>query len=311
MGQITLILSLLQKVCVSASFCSNDKIKVICPNCKREKTSVVYAIYNNKSIQCSCGDGTSYPEKFLISLLDQLKVKYKHDSYWIDGKRYDFYLPDYNCIIECHGIQHYKQTNRKGNRARTLQEEQENDVYKKQLALDNNTNGYIILDCRKSELEWVKNSILQSELNDMLDLSDIDWLECEEFALKNRVKEVCEYWHIHNEINNEDLNINIIADKFNVSSHTIVRYLKRGAELDWCNYDSKEEKSKHIAQRSIPVEIFKDGISLGTFNSMRELERLSESIFGVKFRCDAIGRVCKGKVKTHKGFTFKHVDKQN
>ena len=116
---------------------------------------------------------------------------------------------------------------------------------------------------------------------------------------------------MHNEINNENLNINIIADKFNVSSYTIVRYLKKGVELGWCNYDSKEEKSKYIERRSMLVEIFKDGVSLGVFKSTRELERQSEELFGVKLRCDAISRVCNGKLNQHKGFTFKYVNKQN
>ena len=49
----------------------------------------------------------------MISLLKQLKVSYirefsKADAIWCDNYRYDFYLLDYNVIIEMHGEQHYK-----------------------------------------------------------------------------------------------------------------------------------------------------------------------------------------------------------
>ena len=49
---------------------SGQKIKVKCPNCGKEKEIVISKIYDRKSIGCTCSDGTSYPEKFIISLLD-------------------------------------------------------------------------------------------------------------------------------------------------------------------------------------------------------------------------------------------------
>src|SRR5574344_202584 len=48
------------------------------------------------------------------------------------------------------------------------------------------------LYCRKSELEYIKNNIFESKLNEIFDLSKIKWDECEEFALSNRVKEACD-----------------------------------------------------------------------------------------------------------------------
>ena len=95
---------------------SNDKVIVICPHCGKTRKALIKHIYTTKSIACTCGDGVSYPEKFIISLLDQLNVKYIHEykPKWSCNKRYDFYLYTYDIIIECHGEQHYKQTTRKG-----------------------------------------------------------------------------------------------------------------------------------------------------------------------------------------------------
>ena len=171
------------------SRCSSKKITVICPNCGREKEITPNKIYTRKSIECICKSKTSYSEKFLISLLDQLNINYvkEYSPKWSNNKRYDFYLKDYNYIIETHGKQHYTQYGFKSLGGKTLEEEQENDEYKKQLALKNNIDNYIILDCRKSELKWIKNSILNSDLNNIFNLNEVDWLKCEQNALENPI----------------------------------------------------------------------------------------------------------------------------
>lgn len=289
---------------------SNQKITVTCPHCRREKSITIHQIYDTKSISCVCGDSISYPEKFIISILNQLNIKYikEYSPLWSNNKRYDFYLEDYNTIIECHGEQHYRYTGR----GRQLQEEQENDKYKKQLALDNKIDCYIELDCSKSELEYIKNSILNSELSNLFDLNHIDWFKCEEYTMSNKVKEVCDYWKLHNEINNEDLSTLEISKLFNLGRCTIIRYLNKGSKLEWCNYDSKKESIKRSSKvgksTGKPVEIFKNNESLGVFESCSELSRQSEFLFGVKLFYNSISLVCKGRQKQHKGFTFKYID---
>ena len=107
------------------------KIKPICPSCKniREKFMTVNDLYMKKSIGCKCGDNISYPEKFMYNILKQLNIKFetqlsKTKFEWCKNKLYDFYLSEYNCIIETHGRQHYERA--KGF-YKTLEEEQEND----------------------------------------------------------------------------------------------------------------------------------------------------------------------------------------
>ena len=296
---------------------SNDKVEVTCPNCGREKCVIISDMYNRKTISCMCGDGISYSEKFIIFMLDQLNINYireycpKWDS---SNKRYDFYLKDCNCIVECHGKQHYN-CDFSYYGGRTLQEEQENDRYKKQLALENGIDYYIELDCRESDLEYIKNSILNSELNNLFNLSKIDWLECEKFTINsNKVKEVSNYWHLHNEINNENLTTGDIGKVFNLSYNTINKYLKQGVKLGWCNYDAKKSHKNASGKGGKvlgkQVEIFKYGKSLGIFESCHELERQSEKLFGVKLLNGMVSKVCRGKLKQYKGFTFKYISKE-
>lgn len=284
---------------------SGDKVIVTCPSCGKKKEIIINKIYNRKSISCTCGDGVSYPEKFIISVLNQLGIEYQHDSYWIENKRYDFYF-EYNnkkYIIETHGEQHYEQIMQWKN----LNDEQKNDQYKKELALQNGIDKYIILDCRKSELNWIKNSVINSELDNIFNLNNIDWIQCEEFALSNRVKEVCDYWKLHS----KNLTTVDIGKVFNLSRNTIIIYLKKGNDLKWCDYNAEEEKikqskinGKHFGKQ---VEILKDGKSLGVFQSCSELEKQSEELFGVKLLHSAICAVCRGEYEQYKGFTFKYI----
>lgn len=297
---------------------SGKKIEVICPDCGTKKEMRIADIYRNKSISCICGDGISYSEKFMNNMLMQLNIKYitqlnKTTFKWCDKYKYDFYIPEYNMIIETHGEQHFKERTINSKFKRTLQEEQENDRIKKRLALKNGIEHYIILDCRYSELDYIKNSILNSELADILNLSKIDWLKCEEFALKNIVKEVCDYW---NQKEDWETTSNL-ARVFNLDSSTIRDYLNKGCRLKWCEYSGKGEskRSAYRVGKSLgkKIKVFKNGTEIydKIFNSCHELDELSEEIFGVKLNYSAISRVCRGVKPQYKGFTFKYIENNN
>ena len=288
---------------------SGDKIIVACPNCGREKRIQILEMYYYKTIRCLCGDGVSYPEKFIISLLDQLGIEYEREQNfnWSNNRRYDFYfkLNDKKYIIECHGQQHFNDNTFEFKGGRTLEEEQKNDEYKKKLALSNGIDGYIILDCRKSELNWIKNNILDSELNNLFDLSNIDWLKCEEFTLSNRIKEICDYWNNKEEWETtKDL-----ANKFKLDRHTIIKHLKNGKRLGWCEYDSEEEIKKGVRSQGKPVIILKNNICLGVFKSAGELARRSKELFNIELNHSSICRY-NNEGKVHKGFTFKYITKE-
>lgn len=286
---------------------SGKSIFMKCPYCSKitDSKKNIDNLYNQKRIKCTCGDGYSYPEKFIYSMLNQLNVEFttqlsKTSFSWCDKHRYDFYIPSLDCIIETHGIQHYLKSFNKEDVLKT----QENDRFKKALALSNGIKHYIELDCRHSSIDWIKNSILNSEIVKILDVINIDWLKCEEFALDTLVKEVSIYWNDKN-INETTSDLESI---FGLKRNAIIDYLKRGTKLGWCNYNPKEES--HLSGGSVgkKIEIFKDGISLGIFRSATELSAQSEKLFNVKLNDSNISMVCNNKRKHHKGFTFKYVD---
>lgn len=290
---------------------SSKKIYPICPDCgqiKRNKISIL-SIYNCNSIGCSCSDSIPYPEKIMFNVLEQLKLNFKiqltkTNFKWCNKYKYDFYF-EYNneqYIIETHGMQHYEEIDR--DKAKTLEEEQANDRLKKELALRNGIKeeNYIVIDCRHSKLEWIRDNdsgVLNSKLNDIFDLSKIDWTKVEEFAYSNLVKKACKY-----KIDNPSLTASDIADKMGYSNTVVLKWLKIGNKLGWCTYNSQEEQRRGGIKRQKQVEIFKNGISLGIFESLIDLENNSEKLFGVKLLICNISKVCHKERKQYKGFTF-------
>lgn len=216
---------------------SSKKIMVRCPECGHIKKVAAYNLTKHAYKCGNCGDGVSYPNKFIYSLLNQLAITFISENIfdWAKSKRYDVYIKHLNIVIENHGIQHYVASNRKG--ARTLEDEQENDKLKSELAINNNIEHYIVLDCSKSEMEWIKQSVMNSELPKLLNFKeeDIDWDECDRCATKNLAKEVCDIWETE-----EFINIQKMSKAMNVSVYSIKKYLKKGNSLGWCNYEQKK-----------------------------------------------------------------------
>lgn len=295
------------------TYSSGDIVYLICPDCNFEiKTRICDFIKSGLSCR-KCGDSIPFGEKLLFSVLEQLGVSFqtelnKSTFNWItNGYRYDFYfkLNGESYICEVNGIQHYEQQGRKG--SRTLEQEQENDKLKKKLALQNGIEeqNYIVIDCRKSELKWIKEHILESNFNKIFDLSKIEWIQCLEKACNNLIKLACDY-----KLNNSNLTTPQIGEKMKYSYVTIRKWLKRGNELGWCYYDAEEEKNKTrktLNKKGKKTEIFKDSISLGIFITVAELIRQSKELFGVKFTKIGIRQVCNGFSKDYKGYTFKYL----
>lgn len=262
---------------------SSEKVICKCPHCGHIKEETVSHLCS-KGLSCSvCGDNVSYPEKFTMCVLKQLNVNFipqltKRIFEWVGKYRYDIYFEINNkkYIIEVNGGQHYEETNRKG--ARTLEEEQENDKLKKELALKNGIDCYIELDCRKSELEWIKNSILNSQLNELFDLSQIDWSECERFCRGSFLVDCCKMWNEHENYTTKD-----IGKLLNLPRTTVGTYLKRGAKIGLCDYTgekgrlraSLKTKGSNAYQGK---RVYYNGIVYGTIREASEVIGVSEHI---------------------------------
>lgn len=225
----------------------NKKRLFKCPHCGSERKATINDITSDGFSCTVCGDGISFPEKFISGLLKQTKIYFEREKIfkWAKNKRYDFYIPFLNCIIESHGRQHYDNGfNNIRNKFCSPKSEQENDKEKETLAKNNGIKYYIVLNCSESNLEWIKNSIINSELIKLFDLSSINWNKCAEFALSNYVKEVCNLW------NSTSKTIVDIANIYKIHKASVRRYLKQGAKLGWCDYDpitnNRDSRSKKV-----------------------------------------------------------------
>lgn len=294
---------------------SEKSVYPICPDCGRVKNKQMQIcnMYNSHAIGCSCSDGKKYPEKFMTNVLEQINIEYitEYKAGWCKYKlknktktgRYDFYIPFKNLVIETDGKQHKIDTTWS-----TKEEQIQNDKYKDKLAKEHGVK-VIRIDCEFSQLDFIKNNILNSELNNMFDLSNIDWNKCEEFALSNLCKKACEIKRDNPEMTTTEIG-KIIKRNRNI----VAGYLKKGSKLNWCHYNAKEEIERNNSnkRRGIinckTVEIFKEGISLGIFESASELERKSEELFNIKLIHGSISAVARGIRNTHKGFTFRYIE---
>jgi len=238
----------------------------------------------------------------MYSILEQLNIDFKMEKVfdWSQTRKYDFYLKDFNYIIETHGGQHYAECSRG---KLSLKETQTNDKLKNQLADDNKIDKYIIIDCRNSNLEFIKNNVLNSEMAKLFDLSAIDWLKCEEYACSSLVKVACDIF------NQGIINTSYISQMMKLERSTIYHYLQIGNELGWCCYDKSiisRLQSKKSINRAQEVLCINNNM---IFKSCKELQDTSLETFGVYLGKRSISRVCKGTRKQYKGFKFEFIKK--
>lgn len=153
----------------------NYKVEKICEDCGSRYT---YSIKTKREVKCKvCTDSISLGERIVYALLEFKGVEFIHDNEtsWSERTRYDFLLPELSTVIEVHGIQHFKESPR----GRSLKEEQENDIKKERLALENGIKNYVVIDSSKSEEEFIIQNILNSKLNSLLNLSLEDFKNLE------------------------------------------------------------------------------------------------------------------------------------
>jgi hypothetical protein len=132
-------------------------------------------VLNNES-GCPKCNTIGMNERLLVSILDASNIKYEHDLSikklnTNEKKRFevDFYLPEYNYVVEYNGIQHYEPTRFGGITIKKAKEnfikQQNRDSYVRRFCEENNIN-LLEIDGRayKNErlkiffMEWLKDS---------------------------------------------------------------------------------------------------------------------------------------------------------
>lgn len=280
---------------------SMKQVEVKCPNCGMTKKMILKNL-TTQGLGCSvCSDGISYPEKFIANLLRQLNVDFKKEYTLDNGRtRYDFYLPEYNCIIEVHGIQHYVQSPR----GRSLEEEQLNDKYKHKLAIKRGVRCYIVIDARESTFEWMKNSIMNGGLPILLGFEegDVDWGAIAGSCEKSLVREVCDYFNEHGGTTYG------IGEVFGIDRTTVSNYLKRGTELGWCEYTDEVKKQGRERKRVRGVNIETGQVM--DFINAKEAGRwlIDTDITTNKYAQNKIYSCCIGERLSAYGYKWEYVD---
>ena len=246
----------------------------------------------------------------MINFLDSLNIEYitqysSKNAKWCSKYRYDFYLKDYDCIIEVHGMQHYKNTSWS-----TYKDTHENDINKMNLA-NNHVQRYIVLDVRKSELEYIKQSILQSELENLLCLYtyDINWSKIQKKTVLPILKQISDKY------NNYSKNISELSKIFHCSNPTIVYYLKEASILNMCDYNPDKKRFEILKQNhannseigSKPLMCVDDS---RVFRNARILQDVSDSLYSKHLDYRAISAVCNNKRNTYKNLHFKFITRE-
>lgn len=224
---------------------SSKKYYFKCDECGNISSKPKEVRKMNEKFSCEyCSDGFSIPEKFMGNILKQLNISYikelsSANVSWINKNvRYDFYIPKLDMIIEVHGKQHYEGDKNWGVSSKDIVI---NDKNKHALAI-NNVRSYIQIDCRYSNLKYMRKNVV-SQLGNIMNLEKIDWDDAYKKSLRSTIVEVCDIY------NKGIKSPKRISQKLNISTSTVTNFLKKGKEIGICDYskeDVREYTSKHF-----------------------------------------------------------------
>lgn len=280
------------------------KIYPICPDCKRvkDKSVEVKSIYTTKSIGCICSDNISYPNKFSYAFLDQLPVLNWQPEYnpdWLKPYRYDNYFEyqGQKYIFEMDGGFHDVNVNDMINNSKNKKKIKikQADKIKDDLAKKHGIK-VIRIDCNESNMNYIKNNIIDSVLSNIFELNNIDWNRCDEFAHKNIVKEVSLFWE-----DNNCPSYKIIKNIFHIKKLTIKKYLTIGAQYGWCSYYNGVYTEKR--KRNIRVYDCRHQY-IDTFSCIGDLVVKSDELFKVHFTKSMVIKACNKEIEQYKGYIF-------
>lgn len=282
---------------------SNKKIDMLCPLCGTERKFTVSELTKNGFVCNACSDSITLPNKMLFNTL-RLSNSYFKPEFKIKGKnyRYDAMLVVENkrYVIECHGSQHYYEWGI----GKSLKEEQLNDLNKKNWAVENGYD-YIEVDCRESDLDFIKSNLINS-LKDIIDIENIDWMSVYENSSTSLV-------YVASKLKNENnaMTTTEIGKLIGLSKHTTRKYLKVGTKLGLCNYNPEEEayrvqvsnnkkSSKSLSKKILQVSI--DGDIINEYESIQSASRATN------ISPSNICTCCKGRRNDAGGYKWTYKD---
>lgn len=266
---------------------SSKVVELVCPNCGTERTMLVSNLISEGFSCHVCGDGVSFPNKFVRFVLKEAGISFKSEwrTDWCKDYKYDIMIEP-NLLIEVDGCQH---SNKKGWLVYNKKSQKKIDRIKDKLAKDNNfviirVNAYV------SDGKYIFDNMKKDKiLSEIIKFDNIDYKKCEREAQKSLVVEVCNYY------NKTKKTIRQIAKEFNLNVGTVSRYLNRWHKIGICDYVPKpsyinvkiiDKSNKEYKFNSIQgvLDYLKEekGIST-TFRTIKKLMSTKEEWNGLRF----------------------------
>ena len=224
---------------------SKKKIVLVCPVCGKEHEMTINKVVSRGYSCPYCGKKSgSYGERFLMNMFYQLEqvVENEFTPKWIKPKRFDFMFEkdDKKYIIELDGGWHFSDNRLSG---KTYEEQKKTDAEKQKRAED---MGFIVIRLdynyvNNNRNDYLINSIKNSYLSVLFDLSKIDFSECIYNAVHcSAVKDVADIW-INGVRSSQQ-----IADKLGISVGTVKSYLKIATDCNMINlsYDDLKKENR-------------------------------------------------------------------
>ena len=166
------------------------------------------------------------------------------------------------------------------------------------MAENNGIKNYIVIDCRKSEFEWIVTNT-QNALAYLLNLDGITWEKIWIDCQRSKLIQACEAW----KEKTEEETTKSLAKKLKVDKSSICRWLNIGTKYGLCNYNPEMEKKNNYKRPSKEAKKVVQYSIDGTFIKIWDSSSIAEKRLGI---CKGgIWACCNGKNKTAKGFVWK------
>jgi hypothetical protein len=223
-----------QSIAYTHTVTSKHLVDWICPNCGLDVyNKTISNCYHYKKVTCPyCSDGVSYPERYVANLLRSINIRFdfQREFGWSDGRFYDFYIPSLNMIIETHGKQHYTNTWSAGVDQKQQMTIQENDMYKSMMAEKHGISHYVVLDCARSDGEYIRQNVLNSKFATLCDLSLVDWEDVSIKSFRSVFIRAIDMFRLN-------IDGRTILNELPVSAYTLNRYVKKAKNVGLLPYD--------------------------------------------------------------------------
>lgn len=222
---------------------SDKRADWICPDCGCEiKQKTVNNTTMNGLVCPLCGNTRSLGHRIANAVLTELGIEFINEKsfYWGCGKSYDIYIENMNCIIEVNGIQHYEEGGFNNIDGMTLEQEVANDKYKKDLAITNGVEYYIYIDARKSDIDFIIQSIKNNQdFNSLFNIKNISW---ENVITNSSTSDVITIRDLYN----QGKSVPEIEKIVHLSGTVIQRKLHALTKYGLCKYKGVEECFKPV-----------------------------------------------------------------